>query len=140
MDLFYIVNLIGIIALALVLGGMAFFGFYMTPLVFSQLQPETAGKFIRKAFPVFNWIMIGLSMLAALTIWNRPEALTLGLVILLFLFGLKTLMPRINQYRDAEIAGEKPAGKSFILLHRLSVAVHMVQMVMVAIVFIKLVG
>ena len=37
-------------------------------------------------------------------------------------------MPRINQVRDAELAGDTAAGARFATLHRVSVIINMIQL------------
>ena len=40
------------------------------------------------------------------------------------LFSRQSLIPKINNYRDAEIAGDKSAKSKFDRLHRLSVGIN----------------
>ena len=126
--------------LALIIGGMAFFAAVMTPLVFTKLPPEISGPFIREVFPVYSKVMAGLSLLAAVLIWQHAAALALLVVFILFIWAWKWLMPRINRVRDAEIGGNAKAGKTFNSLHKLSVGVNLAQLVTVIMVFVKIIA
>jgi len=139
MDTLNIMNTAGMFSLATVLGGMVFFAFIATPMVFSQLPAETSGPFIRKLFPVYSQVMGGLSLLAAALLWNHLEAIFLGVVFALFLFGWLVLMPQINHFRDAQLAGQKEAKPIFNRLHKFSVAINSMQLMTVSVVFIRLV-
>jgi len=83
--------------------------------------------------------MGGLSLMAALLLWNHPEAIPLGIVFLLFLYGWLVLMPKINRYRDAQLAGHKEAKPKFNLLHKFSVVINSLQLTTVGVVFVRLV-
>jgi hypothetical protein len=49
--LFQAGNVVAVLGLALLVGGMVFFGVIMAPLVFTKLPLEASGPFIRAAFP-----------------------------------------------------------------------------------------
>ena len=135
-----IFNITASVILALIIGGMAFFAAVMTPLVFTKLPPEISGPFIREVFPVYSKVMAGLSLLAAVLIWQHAAALALLVVFILFIWAWKWLMPRINRVRDAEIGGNAKAGKTFNSLHKLSVGVNLAQLVTVIMVFVKIIA
>lgn len=130
----------GLFALALVLGSMVFFAAIMTPLVFTKLPAETSGPFIRQVFPVYSMAMAGLSLLSGVLLWKTNEAVFIITVFVLFVWGWLWLMPRINRYRDAQLSGNEKAGTKFQRLHKLSVGVNVLQMGIVAVIFIKLVN
>jgi hypothetical protein len=119
---------------------MFFFGAIMTPLVFTKLPPETSGPFIRQAFPVYSRAMAGMTLAAALLLWSRPEAIHLMVVFALFMWAWLWLMPKINRYRDDQLQGDQKAGKTFNLLHRLSVGVNLAQMLIVGFVLFRVVN
>jgi hypothetical protein len=126
-------NLIAGLAIAVTFGGMTFFSSVMAPLIFTKLPAETAGAFIRAVFPWY-YLTLGATTLVALlallpgiagsTIWEA--VLTAG-VLVGFLYSRQVLMPRINEARDAELAGEQDAARRFQRLHRASVAVNAIQ-------------
>ena len=123
-----IFDITGIFLLALIIGSMFFFAAIMTPLVFTKLPPEISGSFIRKAFPVYSQAMAGMTLAAALFLWGFTESVHLIGVFILFIWAWLWLMPRINRYRDDQLRGDKKSGKTFNLLHRLSVGINLVQM------------
>lgn len=139
MNSFQIFDITGVFMLSLIIGGMFFFAAIMTPLVFTKLPPETSGPFIRQAFPVYSKAMAGMTLAAALLLWNFSEAVHLVIVFLLFIWAWLWLMPRINRLRDDQLRGNQKAGKTFNLLHRLSVGVNLAQMLTVGFVLFRVV-
>ena len=140
MDIISIFHISGLFFLALLLGGMGFFAFIMTPLVFTQLPANTAGPFIRTTFPVYSKVMGGICLIAALMIAPKAEFVALLIVFVFFILAWLILMPRINHYRDLQLGGNKRAAKPFNRLHKLSVLINSLQMMTVAVVFIRLVN
>lgn len=139
MDYTQITNMAALFTLALIIGGMVFFAAVMTPLVFTKLPPEISGPFIREVFPVFSKVMAGLSIISAALIWKHSSVYALLAVFFLFIWTWKWLMPKINQFRDEELGGNKKAGKAFNMLHKLSVYINLAQMIIVTVVFLKIV-
>jgi hypothetical protein len=131
------IEIIGIFFMALVLGSMFFFAAIMTPLVFTKLPPEISGPFIRQAFPVYSQAMAGMTLVAAITIWNYSLSINLAGVFIFFILGWLWLMPKINHYRDEQLRGNEKASKSFNLLHRVSVVINLGQMWVVGFVLYK---
>lgn len=119
---------------------MLFFSFVMAPLIFTQLEDATAGKFIRAAFPWY-YLVIGLLSLAAGLLQFRQAPLGAGIMLgiaSLALFSRQGLLPIINGLRDRGLAGDQQADKRFNQLHRLSVLINLVQLVAVTLVLILL--
>ena len=135
-----LINILGLVLIALVLGGMMFFACIMTPLVFTKLPPEISGPFIREAFPVYSLAMAALVFTAGIIFIGTPSSLLLFLVFAMFIFGWKVLMPIINKYRDAQLAGDSSCTKPFERMHRTSVILNTFQLILVAVVFIQLVN
>ena len=134
-----------VLGLAAVFGGMLFFSGLMAPLIFTQLPADTAGNFIRRVFPWY-YLSIGCASLLALlcmlafrgtTAW---EIIALVIVVAGFVFARQWLMPRINRARDAANDGDKSAHHRFDRLHRSSVMINGVQLLLVTIVLIRLVA
>jgi hypothetical protein len=121
---------------ALTLGGMAFFSFIVAPLVFSRLPAETAGTLIRATFAHYYLYVIATAALAALALLaagtSWPPVAAMALVAALGVYARQSLMPQINRLRDAELAGDKAAGTGFAAKHRVSVAINLAQLVLVA--------
>ena len=134
-----IFDITGIFLLALIIGGMFFFAAVMTPLVFTKLPPEISGPFIRETFPVYSQFMAGMTLAAAFSLWGISESAYLVLVFVLFVLAWLWLMPLINRYRDDQLKGNEKAGKTFNILHRLSVVVNLAQMGIIGFVLYRVV-
>ena len=113
-------------------GVIVFFSFVVAPITFITLDIENAGKFIRRLFPFyygFNLFCLILSLLIALV--DGSFAVRYHIVILciiLFLFTLFYLMPKINKYRD------NSNERMFKITHRLSVVINCAQLILLAII------
>ena len=113
-------------------GVIVFFSLVVAPITFITLDIENAGKFIRRLFPFyygFNLFCLILSLLIALV--DGSFAVRYHIVILcviLFLFTLFYLMPKINKYRD------NSNERMFKITHRLSVVINYAQLILLAIV------
>ena len=127
---------------AALFGSMLFFSFVMAPLIFTQLDEATAGRFIRAVFPWYYVVLGKLSMLAGILLFLAAplEAGVMLGIASLALFSRQILMPRINRLRDRALEGDREADRQFNHLHRLSVAINMVQLVGVTTVLILLAG
>ena len=137
-----IIDAAGLVAVAAVFGGMAFFAFVFAPLVFIKLGTEGGGRFIREVFPVYYVAMGAVSIAAAVLLAfasaargaDAPAMVCIGVVFLLARF---VLLPAINRNRDAGQAGDGAARRRFDRLHRLSVGVNLVQMLAVLVVLVR---
>ena len=116
----------GFIIAAILLGAMLFFSGLVAPIVFIKLDPKPAGTFIRSIFPHYYSFIIILSLISTclLARSNDKPSIIMALVFLLGLISRQILMPRINRYRDAELAGDKRATIIFNRLHKLSVWIN----------------
>lgn len=128
----------GLFASALLLGSMVFFALVVAPNVFRVLEPRVAGQFLRALFPIYYvW---GAGLAAAGAVAFLPIAWEAGVILALvaagFVFSRQALMPRINAYRDLELAGDASARRPFQRLHGLSVAINLAQMVLVALILV----
>jgi hypothetical protein len=116
--------------LALAFGGMAFFSFVFSPLVFVKLPMETAGPFIRQVFPWYFLTIAAVFALAALALlpgYPGLAALAAGMAVL-GAINRQILMPRINRLRDRMLGGDEAAGPAFDKAHRASVGINLVQL------------
>jgi hypothetical protein len=115
---------------AATLGAMLFFAVGVAPTVFQALPAEQAGLFLRKLFPRYYLSLIIGSMTAGL-LWLGTQPLASGVCLLITVSTLwirQWLVPHINALRDRELSGDVSAGKQFARLHRLSVAINMLQL------------
>ena len=118
---------ISIYLTAMILGIMVFFSFVIAPVVFTTLNEENARKFIRRIFPFYYNVNLGLSLIVLLTFlllskFGFDFYLILS-ITLLFATSNYLLMPLINKYRD-----EKQDSK-FKYSHFISVVINFVQMI-----------
>jgi hypothetical protein len=78
-------------------------------------------------------VVAGLFALAVpLTLAQPVVAGALAFMALLGVINRQSLMPRINALRDRMVAGDAAAGPGFDRLHRASVGINLVQMVVAA--------
>ena len=117
-----------------ILGIMLFFSFIVAPVTFTTLNEENARKFIRKIFPYYYNVNLGISILVTLIFvfigtFHLDFFLILS-VALLFALSNYVLMPLINKYRDNN------QDKKFKLSHFISVVINFLQMVFLIIILI----
>ena len=79
-----------IIINSIILGTMIFFSFVMAPLIFTKLEGEVAGKFIRIVFPWYYLFLgiLSLFSLIAMVFANRMDAI----FMILFFLGVKSIL------------------------------------------------
>ena len=112
---------------AMILGIMLFFSFVIAPAVFISLDEDNARKFIRKIFPFYYNVNLGISLVVFLIfIFLSNYGIDFYLILLitiLFAFSNFILMPLINKYRD------KKMDKKFKYSHFISVLINFLQMI-----------
>ena len=117
-----------------ILGIMFFFSFVVAPVTFTTLNEENARKFIRKIFPYYYNVNLGISILVTLIfVFLETFHLDFFLILsvaLLFALSNYVLMPLINKYRDTN------QDKKFKLSHFISVVINFLQMVFLIIILI----
>jgi len=141
MSVFAALPVLAALAAALLVGGMVFFAGVTAPLVFTALDEATAGRFIRRIFPVYYLVMFAFAAVAAVAALPlRPvDGAVLAFVAVGFVAARQGLMPRINALRDREVAGDTDAGTRFRRLHRASVWLNAVQLVAAAVILVRLI-
>ena len=124
---------------AATLGAMLFFAVGVAPTVFQALPIEKAGLFLRKLFPRYYLALtVGSGLAGGLWVSSAPMAAAVcWLIALSTLWIRQSLVPRINQLRDAELAGDAAAGARFATLHRVSVIINMVQLLALVALLLK---
>lgn len=127
--------------LGVLIGSMLFFAAVVAPTVFRALPAEHAGPFLRRLFPRYYAWGAGVAALAtllAVAAGAAPAVTALcALIALGFVFARQVLVPRINRARDAELAGDAPAGRRFARLHRLSVLLNAAQLLAAIALFVS---
>jgi hypothetical protein len=114
-------------------GAMLFFAAIVAPVTFTALDAANAARHTRAVFPRYYAFLAALAVLAAAAAMlggRTAEAAALGALALLTLLLWRWLMPRLNRWRDAQLAGDQAAGRRFDLGHRASVALNLAQMVL----------
>ena len=119
---------------AMILGIMLFFSFVIAPVVFTTLDEENARKFIRRIFPFYYNVNLGISFLIlilflVLSDFGRDFYLILS-VTFLFATSNYLLMPLINKYRDEK------QNKKFKYSHFVSLVINFVQMIFLVFILI----
>ena len=119
---------------AMVLGVMLFFSFVIAPVVFTTLDEDNARKFIRRIFPFYYNVNLGISLIVLLTfIFLSKLGVDFYLILvisLLFVISNYLLMPLINKYRDQN------QEKKFKYSHFISVVINFVQMIFLVVLLI----
>ncbi len=125
---------ISIYLTAMILGIMLFFSFVIAPVVFTTLDEDNARKFIRRIFPFYYNVNLGLSLIVLITFVFLSK---LGIdfyfiliITLLFAVSNYLLMPLINKYRDNK------QDKKFKYSHFISVVINFVQMLFLVVMLI----
>jgi hypothetical protein len=116
----------------MVLGFMVLFLSVIAPSVFTALDEENAGKLLRKLFPRMFIYGLVLTLFACVFAYQAERGdLAILTMVSTFGFGFNAfyLTPLINEKRDALLKEPNASSKSFDLLHRLSVSIFMVQMI-----------
>lgn len=113
------------VLLASLLGSMIFFPTVVAPAVFSSLPSKTAASFLRRMFPNYYLFIVTLSFLAACMSNSTNQIFFSSLFIgISSLFVRQVLLKKINQWRDAELAGDNKSGRSFQIAHRITVILN----------------
>ena len=119
---------------SIILGIMLFFSFVVAPVVFTTLDEENARKFIRRIFPYYYNVNLGISLLVLLILLftsNFEIKFYLILVVaILFAISNYLLMPMINKFRDEN------QDKKFKQSHFISVVINFAQMVLLVTILI----
>ena len=125
---------ISIYLTAMILGIMLFFSFVIAPVVFTTLDEDNARKFIRRIFPFYYNVNLGLSLIVLLTfLFLSKLGVDFYLILaitLLFVTSNYLLMPLINKYRDEK------QDKKFKYSHFLSVVINFIQMLFLVVLLI----
>lgn len=117
------------ITLACLLGAMVFFPTVIAPTVFKVLDGAQASAFLRRMFiGYYRYIVIAAGLSAVLMFRDPVPAAVMLLIALSTAYVLFSYMPKLNTWRDAELAGDEEAGKKFAVGHRATVILNAVQM------------
>ena len=125
---------ISIYLTAMILGIMLFFSFVIAPVVFTTLDEDNARKFIRRIFPFYYNVNLGISLIVLIIFLILSKiGLDFYLILaitLLFATSNYLLMPMINKYRDEK------QDKKFKYSHFVSVVINFIQMLFLVVMLI----
>ena len=110
--------------LAVLIGSMTFFMAVVSPSVFATLSTNASSKLLRTIFPrmfLFGFIIAILSLVLCYISSNILNSILLIVVAISFIINRNYLTPKINDFRDKELEGDKKASSSFKYMHLLSV-------------------
>ena len=120
---------------SIILGIMLFFSFVVAPVVFTTLDEENARKFIRRIFPHYYNVNLGISLLVLLILLftsNFEIKFYLILVVaILFAISNYLLMPMINKFRDEN------QDKKFKYSHLISVIFNFIQILILVVILFR---
>ena len=119
---------------SMILGIMLFFSFVIAPVVFTTLDENNARKFIRRIFPFYYNVNLGISFIVLITfLFLSKMGVDFYLILaitLLFATSNYLLMPLINKYRDEK------QDKKFKYSHFISVLINFIQMICLVIILV----
>ena len=110
--------------LSILIGSMIFFMAVVSPSVFVTLSTNASSKLLRTIFPrmfLFGFIISILSLILSYISGNILNSVLLVVVAISFIINRNYLTPKINDFRDKELEGDKKASSSFKNMHLLSV-------------------
>ena len=127
--------------LTILIGSMIFFMAVVSPSVFATLSTNTSSKFLRTIFPrmfLFGFILAVLSLILSYISGNILNSILLIVVAVSFIINRNYLTPKINNFRDKELEGDKKASFNFKYMHLLSVLLFILNfIILVSIVIIN---
>ena len=114
---------------------MLFFSFVVAPVVFTTLDEENARKFIRRIFPYYYNVNLGISLIVLLilifTSSFEVKFYLILVVAILFAISNYLLMPMINKFRDEN------QDKKFKYSHLTSVIFNFIQILILFIILFR---
>ena len=125
----------------ILIGSMIFFMAVVSPSVFATLSTNASSKFLRTIFPrmfLFGFIIAVLSLILSYISGNILNSVLLIVVAISFIINRNYLTPKINDFRDKELEGDKKASSNFKYMHLLSVLLFILNfIILVSIVIIN---
>lgn len=118
--------------LAVLIGSMTFFMAVVSPSIFATLSTNASSKLLRTIFPrmfLFGFIIVILSLVLCYISGNILNSILLIIVAMSFIINRNYLTPKINDFRDKELEGDKKASSSFKYMHLLSVLLFVLNFV-----------
>lgn len=123
---------------ALVLGGMFAVTFIVAPTVFRAMDRSQAGAVMGAIFRLSLPVFAAASLIAALLLFYRLDAILLGLNGVGFLIAWMVIVPMVERLRERRDAGEPGAVARFRRVHGASQIVNLLQLALALFVFFRL--
>ena len=111
---------------------MVFFMAVVSPSVFATLSTNASSKLLGTIFPrmfLIGFIIAILSLVLCYISGNILNSILLIIVAMRFIINRNYLTPKINDFRDKELEGDKKASSSFKYMHLLSVLLFVLNFV-----------
>ena len=121
------------VTIGTILGFMLFFPIVVAPTVFKIFNEKQSSLFLRSFFPKYYLFGIILCIIAISFTFILKETFTLIIFFIImsgFIYSKQILTPAINKARDDEINGNKKSKIKFEKLHRISVIINIVQILL----------
>ena len=112
---------------------MIFYSFGIAINVHRTLDKENAGKLLRKLFPIYFLWGIVISITAEIIYLLEglnTQAFIMAIIVIGYLYSRQTLVPKLNKNRDLANEGDEKSKKIFNSLHFQSVAINLIQMLL----------
>ena len=116
---------------------MIFYSFGIAINVHRTLDKENAGKLLRKLFPIYFLWGIVTSITAEIIYLLEglnTQAFIMAIIVIGYLYSRQTLVPKLNKNRDLANEGDEKSKKIFNSLHFQSVAINLIQMLLLALI------
>ncbi|MDA9033881.1 DUF4149 domain-containing protein [Hyphomicrobiales bacterium] len=116
---------------------MIFYSFGIAINVHRTLDKENAGKLLRKLFPIYFLWGIVISITAEIIYLLEglnTQAFIMAIIVIGYLYSRQTLVPKLNKNRDLANEGDEKSKKIFNSLHFQSVAINLIQMLLLALI------
>ncbi|MDB9925756.1 DUF4149 domain-containing protein [Hyphomicrobiales bacterium] len=116
---------------------MIFYSFGIAINVHRTLDKENAGKLLRKLFPIYFLWGIVISITAEIIYLLEglnTQAFIMAIIVIGYLYSRQTLVPKLNKNRDLANEGDEKSKKIFSSLHFQSVAINLIQMLLLALI------
>ena len=126
--------------LAVLIGSMIFFMAVVSPSVFATLSTNASSKLLRTIFPrmfLFGFIIAILSLVLCCISSNILNSILLIIVSMNFIINRNYLTPKINDFRDKELEGDKKASSSFKYMHLLSVLLFVLNFIILIVIVVN---
>ena len=129
----------GILLNGSLLGVMVSFIVVTSPTVFKTLDEENSRNFLRFIFPrlfIFCFVISTLMSLFFALAGFSFGFLAGSVIAVSFLINTYLLTPKINKMKDLMLAGHSEAKNKFKKLHFASVLLYLINMVLIAFIFV----